>query len=68
MPGVGERIYKMVTRVMLIAYGVTFLMFLLYPLNKKKLAKLQEELAVKRGERIGSEASPESGIRSSELQ
>lgn len=68
MPGVGERIYKMVTRVMLIAYGVTFLMFLLYPLNKKKLAKLQEELAVKRGERIGSEDSPESGIRSSELQ
>ena len=51
MPGVGEKIYKMVTRVMLVAYGITFIMFLLYPLNKKKLAELQEELKVKRLER-----------------
>ena len=44
IPGVGERIYKMVSRVMFIAYGITFLLFLFYPLNKKKLEAMQEEL------------------------
>ena len=65
MPGVGERIYKMVTRVMLIAYAVTFVMFLLYPLNKKKLAALQEELAVKRREREAEQDAAALSERSS---
>ena len=52
IPGVGERIYKMVSRVMFIAYGITFLMFLFYPLNKKKLAEMQEELTVARAQRM----------------
>lgn len=52
IPGVGERIYKMVSRVMFIAYGITFLMFLFYPLNKKKLAEMQKELSVARAERM----------------
>ncbi len=50
IPGVGERLYKMVTRVMAIGYAVIFILFLFYPLNKKRLAKLQEELTVKRAE------------------
>ena len=52
IPGVGEKIYKMVSRVMFIAYGITFIMFLFYPLNKKKLAAMQEELAVIRKQRM----------------
>ncbi len=48
IPGVGDKIYKMVTRVMAIAYGITFIMFLLYPLNKKNLDKLHMELMEKR--------------------
>lgn len=48
IPGVGDRMYKMVTRVTAISYAVIFVLFLLYPLNKKKLAKLQEELTEKR--------------------
>jgi len=52
IPGVGDRIYKMVSRVMFIAYGITFIMFLFYPLNKKKLAEMQEELAVIRQQRM----------------
>ena len=52
IPGVGERIYKMVSRVMFVAYGITFLLFLFYPLNKKKLASMQEELAKIRAERM----------------
>ena len=51
IPGVGDKIYKMMARVMLIAYGITFVLFALYPLNKKKLAALQDSLAVKRAER-----------------
>ncbi len=50
IPGVGERLYKMVTRVTAAAYIVIFILFIFYPLNKKKLRKLQEELAVKREE------------------
>ena len=52
IPVVGEKIYKMMSRVMFIAYGVTFLLFLFYPLNKKKLADMQEELAVIRTKRM----------------
>ena len=52
IPGVGEKIYKMVSRVMFIAYGITFIMFLFYPLNKKKLAAMQDELAVIRQQRM----------------
>ena len=52
IPVVGEKIYKMMSRVMFIAYGVTFLLFLFYPLNKKKLAAMQEELAVIRAQRM----------------
>ena len=48
IPGVGEKIYKMVSRVMAAGYFVIFILFLLYPLNKKKLAKLQEALAEQR--------------------
>lgn len=50
IPGVGDRMYKMVTRVTAVAYAVIFILFMLYPLNKKKLAQLQEELTVKRAE------------------
>lgn len=56
IPGVGERIYKMVSRVMFIAYGITFLLFLFYPLNKKKLASMQEDLAVIRRQRLEESA------------
>ncbi|MCH5191267.1 MAG: MFS transporter [Oscillospiraceae bacterium] len=48
IPGVGDRIYKMVTRGMAVAYTITFIMFIIYPLNKKNLAKLHEELDAKR--------------------
>lgn len=48
IPGVGDRMYKMVTRVMAGGYFVIFILFMLYPLNKKNLAKLQEELTEKR--------------------
>lgn len=48
IPGVGDRMYKMVTRVMAVGYFIIFILFLFYPLNKKKLEKLQEELTVKR--------------------
>ncbi len=48
IPGVGDRMYKMVTRVMAGGYFIIFILFLLYPLNKKNLAKLQEELTEKR--------------------
>jgi GPH family glycoside/pentoside/hexuronide:cation symporter len=48
IPGVGDRMYKMVTRVMAVGYFIIFLLFLFYPLNKKNLAKLQEELNEKR--------------------
>lgn len=50
IPGVGDRIYKMITRGMTIAYAITFIMFLIYPLNKKNLVKLHEELMEKRAE------------------
>ncbi|MCH5198764.1 MAG: MFS transporter [Oscillospiraceae bacterium] len=52
IPGVGDRIYKMVSRVMFIAYGITFIMFLFYPLNKKKLAELHSELDIIREKRM----------------
>lgn len=52
IPNVGERIYKMVTRVTAIAYAITFILFIIYPLNKKKLEKLQEELTAKRNENM----------------
>lgn len=52
VPGVGDRIYKMVSRGMLIAYGITFLLFLFYPLNKKKLEEMQKALEVSRAERL----------------
>ena len=52
IPGKGDRIYKMVSRGMLIAYGITFLLFLLYPLNKKKLAEMHEQLDAARAERL----------------
>ena len=48
----GDKIYKMVSRGMLIAYGITFVLFLFYPLNKKKLADMQEELTVIRQQRM----------------
>ena len=48
IPGVGDRMYKMVTRVMAIGYAIIFILFMLYPLNKKKLETLQNELAEKR--------------------
>ena len=48
IPGVGDRMYKMVTRVMAIGYAIIFILFLLYPLNKKKLETLQNELTEKR--------------------
>ena len=38
----------MVTRVMAAAYAVTLLMFILYPLNKKNLEKLHQELMEQR--------------------
>lgn len=56
IPGVGDRIYKMVSRVMLVAYAITFIMFLFYPLNKKKLDALHAELAVKRAEGLAEPA------------
>lgn len=56
IPGVGDRIYKMVSRAMFISYGITFIMFLFYPLNKKKLAEMQSELAVIREQRMGEMA------------
>ena len=49
---VGPKIYKMVSRGMLAAYGLTFVLFLFYPLNKKKLAEMQEQLEVSRAERL----------------
>ena len=52
IPGVGEKIYKMMSRVMFIAYGVTFILFLFYPLNKKKLAEMQEALTAARARRM----------------
>ncbi len=52
IPGVGDRMYKMVTRVMAVGYFIIFLLFLFYPLNKKNLAKLQEELTEKRNAHI----------------
>lgn len=48
IPGVGDRMYKMVTRVMAVGYFIIFVLFMLYPLNKKNLAKLQQELTEKR--------------------
>ncbi len=48
IPGVGDRMYKMVTRVMAGGYFIIFLLFLFYPLNKKRLAELQESLNKKR--------------------
>ena len=48
IPGVGDRMYKMVTRVMAIGYAIIFILFMLYPLNKKKLETLQNELTEKR--------------------
>lgn len=48
IPGVGDRMYKMVTRVMAGGYFIIFLLFLFYPLNKKRLAQLQESLNKKR--------------------
>ena len=48
IPGVGDRMYKMVTRVMAIGYAIIFILFMLYPLNKKKLEALQNELTEKR--------------------
>lgn len=48
IPGVGDRMYKMVTRVMAGGYFIIFLLFLFYPLNRKKLAELQESLNKKR--------------------
>lgn len=48
IPGVGDRIYKMVTRATAVAYIVTFIMFVLYPLNKKRLEKLHKELDARR--------------------
>jgi len=48
IPIVGEKIYKMVSRVTLAAYLITFIMFLIYPLDKKNLEKLHAELAEKR--------------------
>lgn len=50
IPGVGDRMYKMVTRVMAVAYAITFIMFIIYPLNKKNLEKLHEELMIKRAQ------------------
>ena len=52
IPVVGPKIYKMVSRGMLAAYGLTFVLFLFYPLNKKKLAEMQEQLEVSRAERL----------------
>lgn len=46
--GVGDRIYKMITIGMTLTYAITFVLFLLYPLNKKNLKKLHEELTIKR--------------------
>lgn len=48
IPGVGDRIYRMITVGLTLAYAITFILFLLYPLNKKNLDKLHEELLVKR--------------------
>ncbi|MBR0537779.1 MAG: MFS transporter [Clostridia bacterium] len=48
IPVVGDKIFKMVSRVTFIAYAVTFVMFLFYPLNKKKLAQMQEVLTEQR--------------------
>ena len=48
IPGVGDRMYKMVTRVMAGGYFIIFLLFLFYPLNKKRLSELQESLNKKR--------------------
>ena len=48
IPGVGDRMYKMVTRVMAVGYFIIFVLFLIYPLNKKKLEQLQAELTEKR--------------------
>ncbi len=48
IPDVGDRMYKMVTRVTAVCYAIIFILFLLYPLNKKKLAELQKELTIKR--------------------
>ena len=52
IPVVGPKIYKMVSRGMLIAYGITFIMFLFYPLNKKKLEEMHKQLDVARAERL----------------
>lgn len=57
IPGVGDKMYKMVTRVMAAGYFCIFLLFLFYPLNKKKLAKLQEELTEKRNAHIAGAAN-----------
>ncbi len=64
IPGVGDRLYKMVTRVMAAAYAVTLLMFILYPLNKKNLEKLHQELMEQRAKETGiiSGESPEKSI------
>ncbi len=63
IPGVGEKIYKMMSRVMLIAYGITFLLFALYPLNKKKLASMQEELNLIRESRMEEIERQEKDLR-----
>ena len=57
IPGVGDKIFKMVSRVTFIAYGITFVMFLFYPLNKKRLEDLQTQLTEQRALRMAQESS-----------
>ena len=52
-----DKIFKMVSRVTFIAYAVTFVMFLFYPLNKKRLEDLQAQLTEQRAKRMESLAA-----------
>ncbi len=62
IPGVGDRLYKMVTRVTAISYAIIFVLFLLYPLNKKKLDELQKELTEKREANMAKLNAGESAV------
>lgn len=61
IPVVGDKIYKMVTRVMFIAYLCTFIAFMVYPLGKRELDVMHRELMARRLESQAAEGSQPAG-------
>lgn len=51
---VGHKIYKMCTIVPAIVYTMILILTIIYPLSKKRLVPIQEELMAKRGERMNA--------------